>query len=744
MKKILSYLTSFTVICTLTACAKSTDDASVPAEKITIIQTLYKEEYVDFPEDMRSCERLGYVNDVGVRLIYEDKNRNYKYADYDDNMQVKSTSDLFSTDKIYHSRFHIGEDGTVTALVLLYESEYEFGSEEFFNNVEISYELRRISPEGEQTIINVNGMEEYYRFPESFIESFTMIGDKAVILTSDSYVIIDENGDIIESQSDIDNIVFGEDSDGNVIAGDRSGFTYLDSLTLNIPDNMNAYGEYLNMQQGIAVGHDGFKAFFMLNDGVFGLTEMNNVVEIMDYSDSLMTCSDYYEVIYAGKGKFAAIGHNDESSCLYVMNVRPDGYVMERSTVIMGTRMIVDSTQQELTAKYNRKSDSYIIEQKAYETLDDLKGDILAGSPPDMYCFWDAGDMNRLVNLGALADMYELSEKYGGFKKEDIMENVIKAYEYRNGLYMMSQDFSVDFMAGKSEIFENPHMNYDEFFKIVNNAPEDVYFTPAFQGTAKKDVFDLFCTYNVSQWVDFEKAECSFDSPEFVKLLNYIEDVPLLPELDWDELANMDDDERQIFYREDMHRVKNGTALVTFDTLFGLFSLDTFRETSGLDTGEYTFICPFGETAAGNIHSQAYYSIIANGNCPEGAWDYMNFLVSDNLLTTYLQTENNFVVRRESFEKIIENQKWTSENPRYVDENGITHENFMFSRPVADEEISMITDYIADCTVVKSQYQEIADIISEEYLAYEAGESTAEECGKLIQNRVSIYLSENL
>ena len=102
MKKLLSFLTAMTFICTMTGCTDIKDESQLKSvEEITVSQTMYKETYVNFPDDKRFTEGMTYVDGQGVRLIYTDSNNCYKFADYDENMVVKSTTELFSVEAIH-------------------------------------------------------------------------------------------------------------------------------------------------------------------------------------------------------------------------------------------------------------------------------------------------------------------------------------------------------------------------------------------------------------------------------------------------------------------------------------------------------------------------------------------------------------------------------------------------------------------------------------------------------------------
>lgn len=747
MKKIKSIITALALICTLSACASGTqpeENSTLPdVQPVTVSQVMYKEEQAETPDDMNSMERLGYVKNSGVRLIYKDMNGVYKIADYDADMKVKSTTVLFSAENIRSTTFCISEDGTVSVFIVYVKSDEELGSEKYFENAEVSFEIRNFSAEGEQLdVIDMKEMRNYFEVPDDYVNDFTKINNNYVLRTNELQIFIDESGSVTTTQEERQGIYYCTDSDGKIIAAVNKGFSYMDNLAPPDDNNVTSYGKYLSLKHGISTGYDGFKAFFMLNDGVFGLAEDGSVIEVMDYEKSMMSGSDYYEVVYAGKGKFAAVGQNDDGTYLAVMNVRPDDYVMNREKVILGSIVSENSSTRESVLKYNKKSENYTVELKGYSSFDDLKRDILAGSPPDMYNFMDVSEMHRLVNLGVLADMYELSAQYGGFTKDDIMDNVISAYEYKDGLYTMTQTFGMTYTLGRSEYFPDGHMTYTEFFDIVNNAPEGVYLANAIDCRSKEYIFDLYCTYCPDRWIDMEKAECYFDTPEFINLLKFIDNAPVPPEIDWAELnQNTTDEERQVIYNEEFSRIGKGTALTTTASMMQLHDLLDIQEMYGLEPEDFIFIYPFNGGEA-EIYGSYYYSIISEGNCPEGAWDYMNFLVSDDFLTSYLQTKSSFVTRKESFYKIIDRVQKISENPVTVDEHGITYA-YGYSRAITDDEIQRLFDYVDTCTALSGSYGDVAEIIKEEYLAYTAGEITAERCGELIQNRVSIYLSEN-
>lgn len=748
MKKLLTYLTALTFICSMTACSgKKEIETSQPAEEITVSQTMYKEEHIDFPEDKRFVEGMTYIDGQGVRLIYTDSENCYKFADYDENMTLKSTARLFTAEENILVNLDCASDGTMIALLTYIHSEHEVGTPEYFENAEFSFELRKYAPDGSgEEIIPLPELADYYVPYEDIIHNLKLIDGKILLALSSGRLIMDMDGIILESRQESGYISYCEESHVNIVAAADTGYCYMDSLSLDLPENMTEYGDYLrlNLNLGVSKGFGDFKLFFMFNSGVYGLTENNSLVEVFNYNNSLVSINDYRCLVYAGDGKFAGIGNDMEKSFLSLLTVRPDDYVMNRKDVTVGVIGDIYSDDQELSTYYNRKSDSFQVQLKAYGETDDFTAAVLTDDAPDCISYTGTYNMRRFNNLGAVMDMYELSAKYGGFKKEDILDNVTEALEIDGGLYGISQKFQFNLAIGRSDIFPKGKMTWQEFKDIYNSTPEDMYFSNLSDMNTQEDVFGFLCANNLNAFIDFEKGECHFDTPEFAEMLEFTQTVRLMPEFDWQAFYDSHtEDEIVLFQQEDKNRISNGESMIATGYANDIGSFIDLKHTYNFGDGEFTILNAPSDNPKSNIIFGKLYSVVSNGKCPEGAWDYINYITSENFLTSYLQTERNFVTFKNAFEKINNQIRYYSEHPTYIDEQGLTHYNYGAQKPITDYEYNMTLEYISNCTVSADYNEALYNIIMEEYAAFAAGDKTAEECAERIQNRVSIFLSEN-
>lgn len=748
MKKLLSLLTALTFLTAATACTEKEENSSSPAvPNVTVSQTMYKEEHVEFPEDKRFTEGLTYIDGQGVRLIYIDNDNNYKIADYDENMAVKSITELFTAEDNAFVNFDCADDGTMIVLVVNVQSDYEIGTPEYFENAEFTYELRKYAPDGSgETVIPIPELGDYYAPYNDVILNFQLIDGKILIVFSSGKLIMDLEGNILETRQEGGFVSYCEDSSGKIIAAADTGYCYMDKLSLTLPENMTEYGEYLrlNLNLGITKGYGGFTAFFMLNGGVYGMTENGSLTELFNYNDSLVSINNYRSLVYAGEGKFAGISSEMDKTFLTLLTVRPDDYVMNRKDIVIGVIGEIGSDRQELASMYNKKNDSYKADLKVYWEMDDFTAVVLIDDAPDCISYSGTYNTRRLNNLGAVMDMYELSEKYGGFKREDILDNVAEALEIDGSLYGICQKFSIPVSIGRSDYFPNRKMTWQEFKDIYNSFPEDVYFSNIMGMNLPRDVFGFLCTSNLHSFIDYEKGECNFNTPEFIEMLEFTKTVRLMPEMDWQTFYDTHtDEEANLFQEDDLNSISKGESMITNDWASYIGDFIELKRKYNFDDGEFTFINSPSDNPNSQIQLDTLYSVVTNGKCPEGAWDYINYITSEDLLTSYLQTYRSFSSFKGAFEKINERIRWESENPIYIDENGRSHAVFTTSKPITDVEYNMALEYIGNCTVPTDYNEAVNNIIMEEYEAFAAGDKTAAECAEIIQNRVSIYLSEN-
>lgn len=128
----------------------------------------------------------------------------------------------------------------------------------------------------------------------------------------------------------------------------------------------------------------------------------------------------------------------------------------------------------------------------------------------------------------------------------------------------------------------------------------------------------------------------------------------------------------------------------------------------------------------GTIHPNLLYSITANGKCIEGAWDFMNFIMSEEFQVSkgyYHLTSGRFSTLKSAFEKNLEHDQWISYNPEIPMDDGTISHNFEFmSGPMTDKDLDKILQCISECTKIQGGDEAVQSIVGDEFARYIEGE----------------------
>ncbi|MBR6242043.1 MAG: hypothetical protein IKQ90_00955 [Ruminococcus sp.] len=765
MKKLLSMMSALALIISAAACSDKKSESSAPASKnVTVTQTMYKEQRLSLPDDFSSYEAVTGVSG-GASYIYTNDSGELCSVLIGENGDISGKT-VYSGIPAYIERFVRAEaDGTVLVLTVSSEedaSDYE-SYEEFYENAKLDYDLFVFSSSGELTEkIRLEGFDRYMEFGEAFINCIFRFGGGFLISTNKGTFIADSGGNITDAYESENSVLYGKDTGGKLFSCDMKGYCeYVPGRS----SDMTEYGKYLSRMNAPFTGTGDYRIFFMLNEGIFGLTDSGQFLQLIDYTDSNILPSEVYGIAPVSEGQFLMSGCSVSGGFyLSFLTVRPDDYVENKLKVVLGCGMdSIGTNEREWAAQYNKQSDLYSVELKAFDFADeDLKMAVLAGDPPDVYCYHDNSAMYRYTNMGAFENMYDLMDKYGGFTQDDILPNIIEGMEYKGGLYSISPRFGISAMVADSSMIspELSHWTYDEFYSIAENMPEGMYLGNQMTFiNGRSDVFGYLAKWNLNSWIDYDRYTCNFDSPEFVHLLEFCRDVPMLPERDWtDFYSSTTEDEQRIDQKENDLMLKEKKALLADTYAIGSFSqFLSVMQKYGYIGGGMTLLTPPSDSREGifNVSNFDHFSVVRGGNCTEGGWDFVNYIMSCDFQTTDLQMKDAFTTRKDSFEwkknQFLKNYRYI----RFYKNGGMSTLPEVPDKDTEDDSFGEYTELILDektvdeyaglllsCTVSLDTSSDVSDILDEEFSRFINGELSAEECAAVIQDRVSIYLSE--
>lgn len=377
-----------------------------------------------------------------------------------------------------------------------------------------------------------------------------------------------------------------------------------------------------------------------------------------------------------------------------------------------------------LIARFNRQAEGFRLVPKSYYDeknyqggIDKLKEDLLAGVVPDILYLTEL-DYQLLANKGLFEDMRPWMENDPNFHSEDYMINFLESMAYKGRMERIGFQFSIEgvYMAKTKYLNGQTILTAQDVLSL--DLPDGMSYW--YDAWGREMIFDGICHQQLGSFVDYANATCSFDSPEFISLLELINTVPG-KQLPSDDYGCRDD--RILFCQPNLGDL--GDYHFAKEVLFG-----------GEDVTLAGLTCSEGNGAmvyAGN--TMAVSSVSAH---KEEAWEFIKFCMqAENCDANY-----GFPINRAALEQAMtkdiqrdaETEIWT-----YV-MDGVNVEISAATQAEADE-LMVYLEGIKACTFADSK---VIAIVQEEAGKYFAGDQTVEACATAIQNRVSIYLAEQM
>ncbi|MCL2055316.1 MAG: extracellular solute-binding protein [Oscillospiraceae bacterium] len=508
---------------------------------------------------------------------------------------------------------------------------------------------------------------------------------------------------------------------------------------------------------------------------------------------------------YTAQGGGYSWSSNDGMTLSILTKVDPKDVPDKR--VIKIASWYLDWDVRRAAVEFNKNSLEYQIEIISYtedygwrDANTKLNNDLIAGNIPDILMLSTEMPINSYISKGLLADLYTFIDNDPEINRSDLLECVLDAYSVNGKLYSIAPNFYVRSLAGKtSDVGENAGWTMDEFLKFAEANSDKKIF-----GEMTKEQFLQSALYNsMGSYVNNETGACSFDSEDFIKLLEFANTFPAeidssgggyeyyrmgddgvnpllvdsyihnftaireyeyglfleMPEgigaQDNDPiLADDDDDEanESAVQTADSEGDDNGGNDEDVEVVVGAMSaseMDTFTPEKGTPV---TFIgFPSAQGNGSVLSGNTEFAIMEKASNPDGAWKFLQYFFTEEYQD---KVDGAFPIRLSSLEKKQETAKqmpfWTDNDgnkveyePTYWRRDSGNDNGVVINIGVnTDEDNAKIMDLINSANQIIRYDQGLSNIIIEETDFFFAGQKSARDVAEIIQNRASLYISE--
>ena len=629
--------------------------------------------------------------------------------------------------------FQVSQDGNLYLLYSAYDQQTE----------KSTYYVRIVGSDGKLVKeISTDGLAES---SEVYYQSLRCDSEGNIyLLTDQSVFILDPDGNKIgEAKSDQYINCIAVTNDGTVVASvsEEDG-----TKVYAIDKDKKQFGEAYELGSGYYNSLIAGKQYsFYYSDGasLFGYDmQSGKSKEILNWVSCNINSSYVGDIVALADGRFLAIYYDYSSeqgeNGIYLFTKVDPSQVADK-TVITYAGLYMDDSIRTQAVKFNKSQDKYQVVVKDYSSFEDpvtqMNNDLMAGNIPDLIDL-SGISADKYIAKGMLTDLYELMDGDPDVKKEDFFENVLKVMETDGKLYHITPTFGVNGLIGRaSDVGGRTSFTMQDLIELENAKPEG---TTAFYMSSNSSILSQICCANYDNYIDWNTGKCSFDSQDFINLLEYANKYPGDEDINWSEDT------------ESMpSMIRSGKVL--FATIYSM-SMEEVELYNKMFEDEICFIgYPSEQGIGGAVAMNMDIGIYAKSKNKEGAWEFLKtFLTREYISAPEYNYYSGFPLRKDAFEDAVKKNSATEE---YVDDFGHTIQPLNSSwgyddleveiKPLSDKEVQMIRDIIAGVDHLYVYNDDISSIISEEAGAYFSGQKTSKEVADIIQNRVSTYVNEN-
>jgi len=505
------------------------------------------------------------------------------------------------------------------------------------------------------------------------------------------------------------------------VAGKRLGETF------DFPNNINVHNIY--------PGNDDYSVIFTNGIGLYGIeAETGEVALLLNWIDSDMTLDGLANITFLSDGRilvtsqqWGSMGVNHE---IIFLTKTPYSELPERTVLTLAT-FHLDWDIRSAIVQFNRTSTTHRIQVTDYaefSTDDDwqagltrLSAEIIAGNVPDIL---DVSNLpfNQYVAKDLFIDLYPLIDSDPELGRSDFMESMLRATEINDGLYKVFPFFNVVTMIGNPSVVGSyPGWNMEEFKAVIAANPNADY--PLGRGLTNMNLLQVLFMFNMDDYVNWNEGTVSFDSNEFIALLEYANTLP--DGYDWDNYEHI----------SEVELITSGRQIIAAISMHDFQDYQMYRALFG---GDVVFKGLPAENRNGySLDARTGFAITNKCKDVDGAWSFLRTFLMEEWQNE--RSWQGMPVNKNVFDRIVNEAMKEDE----YGSGTMGWDNFIIEmKPLTQADVDMIMVLLDSVNGSVGQDETLWNIISESASNFFNGTTTVQDAVRVIQNRASIYVAE--
>lgn len=419
--------------------------------------------------------------------------------------------------------------------------------------------------------------------------------------------------------------------------------------------------------------------------------------ELFDWSEPGIVSPGYTNLYELGDGSWLLFFRGQTS-----LELLEEKFLPPKTTLTL----LTDLPRAELYTivnDFNRTSEEYRVEVIQFGedglTAELLRTQLIAGEGPDIFAFYDR---SLLADLGAnsFEDLLVYLDADAEYGRDTLVPELLEAMCVQDKLDWLPYSFGISTFTAPSAYLPEPGFSFDEAKQAAAKAG-----LPLFPGWMTRDIlWGWLSDFAVGQYMDLEAGTCSFDSEDYISLLE--ECAAAASEFGSDSAA---------LYN----------SLLQFELLQNLIRVSTISDNYG---GAYAFVGVPNETTNGSMFSpDLCFAISSASGKKDAAWQLVRSCLSDEHQQMNI---TSFPTSACVLDAMINDAV----------ENGVHYYEYEYELDEADA--AKLRGLISETQTVQDAYPAMLNIMAEDAAQFFAGQITAEQAAAYTQNRVSTWLAE--
>lgn len=366
--------------------------------------------------------------------------------------------------------------------------------------------------------------------------------------------------------------------------------------------------------------------------------------------------------------------------------------------------------------------------------VDQVYADILSGDGPDI--LMNFGSFSQFDTDRVLIDLNTLIDGDNALDRNLLFDNILRAYERDGKLYQLPLNFSVTGMvANKTYVGERTGWTFEEADAISQSLPDNCTL---FGNVSQSDMLQTLIDGEMRNLMDYDKQTVMFDSPAFKAILEMTNKYGI-PKTSAEILWEMSESENYISNEE----LFDGGAIVALNQT--VRTLSDFGLVTEYCNGDVCFIGTPNSDGSG-AKADNVSSIAISKSCPnvDEAWDFLRYLLDDDIQLSLANSERKFPVNINAFEsqmnQALEENRLGWERAE-TDKDYFTFMTYHAGHLTENEKIKLqevIESIRGFCATDPSAMM----IVEEEVPGYFLGQKTVDDVVTIIQSRSETVVQE--